>query len=181
MLSPTLDELNGPAELERLFKFPPFVRAAGRLLQARRVAAGLTLADLAAKIGSNHASVSRIENGRYKSAGQLLQQCVEKVGLSYDDFVCDAFRSMSLADQHAYEKFTPPPITRGPRQPAHATQATPEGAREFIASARALASSLEAAGTQVTLSQFVDLLEQSVMGRALDAVLAAISTLTRKS
>jgi transcriptional regulator with XRE-family HTH domain len=177
------------ARFERLSKFPPFVRSAGRLLQEARVAAGLTLAQLAAKAGTNHASISRLENARYKSVSDLLSRCVSALGLDFERFFDAAFLSMDEDDQYAADHFVPPPLTRGPHKPNDRDQLSAgspsgsPGAKAFMSSARALSNALEAAGVKVTAAEFVDLLEKVVddnpMDHTLNAVLAAISTLTR--
>lgn len=114
-----------------------------------------------------------------------MERCTSALGLDHDAFVDEAFLSMSPDNQHDADRFVPPPLTRGPRQPQTESISGQvfQGAKAFVSSARALASSLEASGTQVTLSEFVDLLERVVdtdtMDHILDAVIAAIHTLTR--
>jgi transcriptional regulator with XRE-family HTH domain len=64
-------------------------KALGEALKARRIAKGMTLRDLATKVGLTHAAIDHIENGRRNTTVDTLSKIAEALDTSIDVVVAD--------------------------------------------------------------------------------------------
>jgi transcriptional regulator with XRE-family HTH domain len=164
-----------PTAVARLRRFPPFVRAVGAALGSARMQAQMQLQVLAQKVGSNHGSLSRIENAKYAQVGDLARRAAESLGVDYNELERSAWASLTGAEKTAFEGFEGPQRQRSVAAPKLGSPT----ADQLLAVARELAQSLEQTGGATTHTQFVTLLEHVLRDSDPSSLISAIADILR--